>query len=60
MIVLDMDTNQVHHYSQLLMDSENGISYPEAAPHNFSLTLLKDIAQDAKVLAPSTLLTKVK
>ena len=36
MIVLDMDTNQVHHYSQLLMDSENGISYPEAAPHNFS------------------------
>ncbi len=36
MMVIDVDTNQVRHYSQLLMDSENGISYPEAAPHNFS------------------------
>lgn len=36
MMVLDMDSNQVRHYSQLLMDSENGISYPEPAPHNFS------------------------
>jgi len=36
MMVLDMGTNQVRHYSQLLMDSENGISYPEPAPHNFS------------------------
>ena len=36
MMVIDVDTNQVRHYSQLLMDSENGISYPEPAPHNFS------------------------
>lgn len=36
MMVLDMETGQVRHYSQLLMDSENGISYPEPAPHNFS------------------------
>lgn len=36
MMVLDMDSNQVRHYSQLLMDSENGLSYPEPAPHNFS------------------------
>lgn len=36
MMVLDMDSNQVRHYSQLLMDSENGISYPEPAPHDFS------------------------
>ncbi len=36
MMVLDMETGSVRHYSQLLMDSENGISYPEAAPHNFS------------------------
>ena len=36
MMVLDMDTNQIRHYSQLLMDSENGLSYPEPAPHNFS------------------------
>lgn len=36
MMVLDVETNQIRHYSQLLMDSENGISYPEPAPHNFS------------------------
>ena len=36
MMVIDVDTNQVRHYSQLLMDSENGISYPDPAPHNFS------------------------
>lgn len=36
MMVLDMESNLVRHYSQLLMDSENGLSYPEAAPHNFS------------------------
>lgn len=36
MMVLDMDSNQVRHYSLLLMDSENGLSYPEPAPHNFS------------------------
>ncbi len=36
MMVLDMATNRVKHYSQLLMDSENGLSYPEAAPHSFS------------------------
>lgn len=36
MMALDMESNQVRHYSQLLMDSENGISYPEPAPHNFS------------------------
>lgn len=36
MMVIDMETNHVRHYSQLLMDSETGISYPEPAPHNFS------------------------
>lgn len=36
MMVLDIESNQIRHYSQLLMDSENGLSYPEAAPHNFS------------------------
>ena len=35
MMVIDVDKNQARHYSQLLMDSENGISYPEPAPHNF-------------------------
>ena len=36
MMVLDMDNNEISHYSLLLMDADNGLSYPEPAPHNFS------------------------
>lgn len=36
MMIHDVETNHVRHYSQLLMDSENGLSYPEPAPHSFS------------------------
>lgn len=36
LLVIDMDTNEVSHFSLLLMDPENGLSYPEPAPHNFS------------------------
>lgn len=36
MMVLDVDNNQIRHFSQSLMDPESGISYPEPAPHNFS------------------------
>lgn len=36
MMVIDMETGLLHHFSLLLMDSENGLSYPEPAPHNFS------------------------
>lgn len=36
MMVLDIEDNSVKYYSQLLMDAENGISYAEPAPHNFS------------------------
>lgn len=36
LMVRDMDTGEVTHFSLLLMDPENGLSYPEPAPHNFS------------------------
>lgn len=36
LIILDVDTEEVRYYSQLLMDPENGLSYSEPAPHNFS------------------------
>lgn len=36
MMVIEMETGKVHHFSLLLMDAENGLSYPEPAPHNFS------------------------
>lgn len=36
MMVIDMECGTVHHFSLMLMDAENGLSYPEPAPHNFS------------------------
>lgn len=36
MMIIDMESGELKHFSLLLMDPENGISYPEAAPHNFS------------------------
>ena len=36
MLILDVATNQIKHYSKLLMDPITGLSYPEPAPHSFS------------------------
>ncbi len=36
MMVIDAETKEIRHYSQMLMDPETGLSYPEPAPHNFS------------------------
>lgn len=36
MMVIDAETDEIRHYSQMLMDPETGLSYPEPAPHNFS------------------------
>lgn len=36
LMVMDMETGSLRHYSMLLMDPESGISYPEPAPHDFS------------------------
>ena len=36
MLVCDIDTNEVRHYSKLLMCPTSGISYHDPAPHDFS------------------------
>lgn len=36
MMVYDMETEEVAHYSQTLMDPVTGLSYRDPAPHNFS------------------------
>ncbi len=36
MMVMDVDTGEIRHFSQELMDPESGLSYPIPAPHNFS------------------------
>lgn len=39
LMVVDVDSDSVAHYSQQLMDPVSGISYREPAPHNFSFNL---------------------
>lgn len=36
MVVMDMDTQEAEYFSQLMMDPQTGLSYPEPAPHTFS------------------------
>lgn len=36
LLILDVDTNELGHYSKSLMDPVTGLSYMEPAPHNFS------------------------
>ena len=36
LMILDAETQEVRHYSKLLMDPVTGLSYKEPAPHNFS------------------------
>lgn len=36
LMVFDMESDDVRHYSQSLMDPVSGLSYREPAPHNFS------------------------
>lgn len=36
MMILDVETNEVRHYSKRLMCPTTGLSYREPAPHNFS------------------------
>lgn len=36
MLVMDAETEETRYFSKSLMDAENGLSYPEPAPHNFS------------------------
>lgn len=36
MMIMDMETSEIRHFSMQLMDPDTGLSYPEPAPHNFS------------------------
>ena len=36
LMILDVETDEIRYFSQLMMDPETGLSYPEPAPHNFS------------------------
>ncbi|MDR0973659.1 MAG: excinuclease ABC subunit UvrA [Prevotellaceae bacterium] len=36
LMIFDVEKNEIHHYSKRLMSPVSGLSYKEAAPHNFS------------------------
>lgn len=60
MMVLDMDTDEVKYYSQLLMDAENGLSYAEPAPHNFSFNSPQGACPNCKGLGYVNLIDREK
>ncbi len=60
LMVLDMETGKINHYSQLLMDSENGLSYPEPAPHNFSFNSPQGYCEKCKGLGTVNIIDEEK
>lgn len=60
MMVMDMDTEDVRHYSQQLMDPETGLSYPEPAPHNFSFNSPQGACRRCKGLGYVSLVDEEK
>lgn len=60
MMVLDMETEEAEYYSQLLMDAENGISYAEPAPHNFSFNSPQGACPKCKGLGTVNLIDRDK
>ncbi len=49
MAVIDTESDEMKYFSQMLMDPESGVSYPEPAPHNFSFNSPQEHAGAAKV-----------
>ena len=60
LMVLDVESGHINHYSQLLMDSENGLSYPEAAPHNFSFNSPQGYCEKCKGLGSVNIIDEEK
>lgn len=60
MMVMDVDTCEIRHYSQHLMDPETGLSYPEQAPHNFSFNSPQGACRRCKGLGYVSLVDESK
>lgn len=60
MAVYDTDSDEISYYSQMLMDPESGISYPEPAPHNFSFNSPQGACQRCKGLGYVNLVDRAK
>lgn len=60
MMVLDMESGAMRHFSQTLMDAENGLSYPVPAPHSFSFNSPQGACPRCKGLGTVSLVDRAK
>ncbi|MDE5772892.1 MAG: excinuclease ABC subunit UvrA [Muribaculaceae bacterium] len=60
MMVIDVESDEVTHLSQSLMDPETGLSYPEPAPHNFSFNSPQGACRKCKGLGVVSLVDESK
>lgn len=60
MMVMDVDTGEIRHFSQELMDPESGLSYPVPAPHNFSFNSPQGACRKCKGLGYVNLVDQEK
>lgn len=60
MAVIDAETKEMKYFSQMLMDPESGISYPEPAPHNFSFNSPQGACRRCKGLGYVNLIDEEK
>lgn len=60
LIVYDVETEDVTHLSQALMDPQTGLSYPEPAPHNFSFNSPQGACRRCKGLGKISIVDEEK
>ncbi len=60
MSIYDLDNNTLQHYSLSLMDPENGLSYREPAPHNFSFNSPQGACPCCKGLGTVNIIDRAK
>ena len=59
-MILDMEIQEVSHYSRMLMDPKTGLSYSEPAPHNFSFNSPNGACPCCKGLGYVNIIDKTK
>ena len=60
MMVYDVESEEITHYSQALMDPATGLSYPEPAPHNFSFNSPQGACRKCKGLGRINMIDEEK
>ena len=60
LMILDVETDEIRHFSQLNMDPETGLSYPEPAPHNFSFNSPQGACRKCKGLGTVNIVDESK